>query len=168
MRDFDWKILSTLYRTKNITKTAELLFITQPALTRRLQQIETELGTVLILRTNKGVSFTPNGKYIALKSVEILNTIEDIKTNITKASDGLRGTLRLGAPNSYIHFIIPELIEKFIQRYPDIHVEIHTNLSHELLKDLEAKELDISFVRGDIATVLEKKLLSNDQIYVIS
>ena len=168
MRDFDWKILFTLYRTKNITKTADLLFITQPTLTRRLQQIEAELGAVLILRTNKGVSFTPEGTLVALKSAEILAAIEDIKSSLSKTGDGLTGTLRLGAPNSYVHFVIPELIEAFARRYPDVHIEIHTNLSHELLKDLEAKELDVSFVRGDITTALEKKLLSKDQIYVIS
>lgn len=168
MRDFDWKILSTLYRTKNITKTAELLFITQPTLTRRLQQIEAELGVVLILRTNKGVSFTPEGKLVALKSAEILSTIEDIKAIIAKTNNGFTGTLRLGAPNSYVHFVLPQLMEAFARQYPDIHVEIHTNLSHELLKDLEAKELDVSFIRGDITTALEKRLLSNDQICIIS
>lgn len=168
MRDFDWKILSTLYRTKNITKTADLLFITQPTLTRRLQQIEAELGTTLILRTNKGVSFTPEGTLAALKSAEILAAIEDIKSSLSKTSDGLTGTLRLGAPNSYVHFVIPRLMEIFSHRYPNVQIEIHTNLSHELLHDLEAKELDVSFVRGDITTALEKRLLSKDQIYIIS
>lgn len=168
MRDFDWKILSTLYRTQNITKTAELLFITQPTLTRRLQQIEAELGAVLIIRSNKGVTFTPEGRYIASKSAEIYQAIEDIKSAVSANSGQLSGTLRLGAPNSYVQFKIPALIEAFARQYPEIHVEIHTRLSHELLRDLENRELDISLVRGDFSTPLEKKLLSRDQGCIIS
>ena len=168
MRDFDWKILSTLYRTKNITKTAELLFITQPTLTRRLQQIETELGTVLIMRTNKGVSFTQDGTMVALRSAEMLRIMDEIKADLAKEQHDLQGTLRLGAPNSYLHFVLPSLLEKFALRYPAIEVELHSGLSHDLLRDLESGELDASFVRGEIHTPLKKVLLAKDQIHLIS
>lgn len=168
MRDFDWNILSTLYKTKNITKAAELLYITQPTLTRRLQQIEDELGAVLILRTNKGVTFTPEGEYAARKASEILNAINSIKSTISQSRGELNGTLRLGAPNSFVHFVIPNLIEQFSTLYPNIEINLHTDLSHELLKYVEKQELNVSFVRGEIDTSLEKKLLSRDQIYIIS
>lgn len=168
MRDFDWNILSTLYKTKNITKAADLLYITQPTLTRRLQQIEDELGAVLILRTNKGVSFTPEGEYAARKASDILDSINAIKVAISQSQGNLNGTLRLGAPNSFVHFVIPTLIEKFSALYPNIQIDLHTNLSHDLLKYLEKRELDVSFVRGDFDTSLEKHLLSKDQIYIIS
>ncbi len=168
MRDFDWSILSTLYKTKNITKAAEMLYITQPTLTRRLQQIETELGAVLILRTNKGVTFTPEGEYAALKAAEILDSIASIKSTISQSQGDLRGTLRLGSPNSFVHFVVPTIIEQFSLLYPNIQIDLHTDLSHELLKYLENKELDVSFVRGDFDTSLEKHLLSQDQIYIIS
>lgn len=168
MRDFDWSILSTLYKTKNITKAAEMLYITQPTLTRRLQQIETELGAVLILRTNKGVTFTPEGEYAALKAAEILESIASIKSTISQSQGDLRGTLRLGSPNSFVHFVVPTIIEQFSLLYPNIQIDLHTDLSHELLKYLENKELDVSFVRGEFDTSLEKHLLSKDQIYIIS
>ena len=51
MRDYDWQILVTLHSTQSITKTAELLFISQPALTKRIQAIETELGVPLLIRS---------------------------------------------------------------------------------------------------------------------
>ena len=168
MRDFDWSILSTLYKTKNITKAAEMLYITQPTLTRRLQQIENELGAVLILRTNKGVTFTPEGEYAAIKAAEILESIASIKSTISQSQGDLRGTLRLGSPNSFVHFVVPTIIEQFSLLYPNIQIDLHTDLSHELLKYLENKELDVSFVRGDFDTPLEKHLLSKDQIYIIS
>lgn len=168
MRDFDWMILATLYKTKNITKTANRLFITQPSLTRRLQQIETELGTTLLIRNNKGVTFTSHGEYVAGKAVTLLDIIDDVKLHISQSNNKLSGTLRIGAPNSYMHFIMPSLIGKFTQTYPDINLDLHTDLSSELLKSLEAKELDAGFLRGDVSSSLDKRLLSEDQIYIIS
>ena len=168
MRDFDWEILATLYKTKNITKAAEMLFITQPTLTRRLQQIETELDAVLVMRNNKGITFTPEGVFVSEKAVEILKMIDDIKDRLSGDKYDLIGKLRLGAPNSFMNFVIPTLIAEFASQYPAVQIDLHTNLSHELLRDLEAGDLDVCFVRGDHDSWLTRELLSQDQIYLFS
>lgn len=168
MRDFDWSILATLYNTRNITKASELLFITQPTLTRRLQQIEQEFDAALVIRTNKGISFTPEGEYAAQKALDILEIIDSVKSNIYSSKGELAGKLRLGAPNSFINFIIPALLENFSAMYPKVQIDLHTDLSHELLRYLEKTELDVSFVRGEHDTFLKKYHLSADQIYIFS
>ncbi|MCM3538195.1 LysR family transcriptional regulator [Priestia endophytica] len=63
MDNRDWLILHTLFHEKNITKTGKILFIAQPTLTKRLKQIETELGVKIVDRGIKGVQFTPQGEY---------------------------------------------------------------------------------------------------------
>jgi DNA-binding transcriptional LysR family regulator len=68
MRDQDWAIISKLHSEKNITRTADLVFMTQPTLTKRIQQIEEELGIALVTRSSKGVVFTPEGEYVAKKA----------------------------------------------------------------------------------------------------
>lgn len=168
MRDFDWKILMTLYNTKNITRTANLMFITQPTLTRRLQQMELELNTTLIVRSSKGIVFTPNGEYVVQKAAEILQTLDEIKDHIEQSEHGSRGTLKIGVPNSFMHFVIPALAEKFSEKFPQIKLELHTDLSSQLIKSLEAHELHACFARGNINTPLKKHLLSEDQIIIIS
>lgn len=55
----DWHILQTLFREQNITKTAEALYISQPALTKRLRQIEKDFGVQIVQRGSRGVQFTP-------------------------------------------------------------------------------------------------------------
>lgn len=168
MRDFDWKIITTLYKTRNITRTANLLFITQPTLTRRLQQMELELNTTLVIRNNKGISFTPNGEYIAQKAQDILQTLDEINDYVVSSAQGLQGTLRVGVPNSYMHFVIPSLIKKFSTLYPQVKLELITDLSSQLLKSLENHDLHVCFARGNNNTSLEKHLLSEDQITLIS
>mgnify|MGYP001777947044 CR=1 FL=1 len=64
MKDTDWKILYELYMTPNITKVAEKLFIAQPTLTKRLQYIEEEFQTRILIRSNKGVQFTKEGEFL--------------------------------------------------------------------------------------------------------
>ncbi len=61
----DWYILQTLYQEQNITKTAETLYLSQPALTKRLRQIEKEFGVQIVQRGSRGVHFTPQGEYLA-------------------------------------------------------------------------------------------------------
>ena len=58
----DWEMLVRLYKWKSITKTAEELFMTQPALTKRLKQIEEEFGISIALRSSQGLIFTPKGE----------------------------------------------------------------------------------------------------------
>ena len=60
----DWNMLLELYRSKSITKASERLFISQPALTRRLHQMEEEFSTTILLRSARGISFTPQGEHL--------------------------------------------------------------------------------------------------------
>ncbi|MEA5083658.1 MAG: LysR family transcriptional regulator [Lachnospiraceae bacterium] len=168
MRDIDWQIISTLHEYKNITKAANLLFIAQPTLTKRIQLIEEELGVTIITRSTKGVSFTAEGAFIALKAQQILNTFNDIKLNISQSTNGEIGTLRLGVPNSYARFVLPSLIAKFTEIYKDIKLEIATALSSEVVNLVENREVDVGFVRGNFTTNLEKLEVSDDQIYIVS
>ena len=62
MDEQDFRILITLAETGNLTKTAERLFMAQPTLTKRLQNIENDLGAILFLRSKQGITLTPMGE----------------------------------------------------------------------------------------------------------
>ena len=71
----DWQIISLLYKNKNITKTANNLYISQPALTGRIKQIEQDLGVSILTRSNRGVEFTPQGVFAAEFANRLLEEI---------------------------------------------------------------------------------------------
>ena len=79
MKDSDWEILYRLYKTPNITKVANMLYISQPSLTRRLKGIEEEFNIKIVSRTSKGVTFTPEGEYLAKKAENYMDFIKEIK-----------------------------------------------------------------------------------------
>ena len=168
MRDQDWKIIASLYNTKSISKTANLLFITQPALSKRLQMIEQELNTTLFIRTSKGVIFTPEGEYVAERARSIFEAIEEVQHNLENVSNGQVGTLLIGAPNSYTRFVLPALIQDYSRQYPDVKIMITTALSNQVIHLAEDRSIQIGFARGTVPSALEKVQLSEDQIYLVS
>lgn len=168
MRDFDWEILVSLHQTKNITKSAEALFLTQPALTKRIQAIEEELGCTVILRGHRGISFTPEGERIIAKAHVILDAIQDVHDEISNLSDGTRGTLSLGVPHSYALFLIPELLERYVRLYPEVDIKITTELSDELNRKVQDGTVDVCFARyvADDPSLVKRKF-GEDQIYAV-
>lgn len=168
MRDVDWKIIATLHAERNITRAAELLFITQSTLTKRIQQLEKELGTVLIIRSNKGITFTPEGEYVAEYAEKILKLIEKVTEHIEQANQDDGKVLKIGVPNTYAQFVLPQLTKQFTAMHTGVRFEVTTELSHNILTMLENRELPVGFVRGDIKTSLRTHLVAEDQIYVVS
>lgn len=87
MDERDWQIIKTLYEQKNITKTAKLLYITQPALSSRIKQIEEDLGVTLLHRSNKGITFTAKGKYAVTVAERVLKNMSHFREKIANIED---------------------------------------------------------------------------------
>lgn len=83
MEERDWQIIKTLYEQKNITKTARVLYMSQPTLTARIKQIEESLGTKLLYRGNKGITFTETGEYTVKFAEHILGEMQELRETIT-------------------------------------------------------------------------------------
>ena len=94
MEERDWQIIKTLYEQKNITKTARVLYMSQPTLTARIKQIEESLGTKLLYRGNKGITFTETGEYTVKFAEHILGEMQELRETITNMQEDVAGTLR--------------------------------------------------------------------------
>ena len=168
MRDFDWQILVTLHKTHNISKTAELLYVSQPTLTKRIQVIEDELGIPLIVRSRKGSVFTAEGERIAQKAESIVAAIQEIKEDVAKRNKGAKGVLRLGVPYSYVRYVLPALLAEYVKTHPGVEFDVITGLSDELTRRVEDDTLDLTFARYNaFDTHLERIKVSEDQVYAV-
>jgi len=167
MKDSDWKIIKTLAENKSITKTAKVLFMTQPTLTKRLNVIERELGVKLVERNVKGVFFTTQGEFLAAQAVKILEQIESTLSQVATMKSGDTGCLRLGASNSFVRFFLSPLLKSYHALYPNVQFEIYTDFSSVIAKKVKAGELQVGFVHGDFTlTGGEKYLIAQEQAYV--
>src|SRR5690625_1021695 len=141
MNDKDWDILLTLYEEGTITKTAEKLYISQPALTYRINQLEKEFNTKIIYRGNKGVIFTKEGNYLVNYAKEMVKELRKTRDNIINMKESVQGTLRLGVSSNFALYQLPLLLEKFLAKYPKAEISLITGWSSLLLSQLQSEEV---------------------------
>lgn len=166
MEDRDWLILKELYEHKNITKTAQLLFISQPALTNRLRLIEKEFGVKIVQRGRRGVHFTPQGEYIAKSADHVLAEIRNIKENALNMGQKVSGTLRIAASNLFTRSILPRLLSEFKMQYPDVEFKVMTGWSRDMFNLIYNQDVHIGFIRGDFEWTDRKNLIYEETVCV--
>ena len=163
----DWHILQMLYIEKNITKVAGNLFISQPALTKRIQQIENEYEVKVIHRGKKGIQFTPQGEYLVNYAAEMLERELEVKDHLKNMDIEISGTLRLGV-SGFITRQIPPVLKQFKSRYPKVKFSLTTNWSNQIYNQVYNHEIHIGFVRGDYTWNGGKKLLLTENLVLVA
>lgn len=122
MDEKDYELLLDLNETKNITKTASRLYMTQPAITKRIQKMEEELSCQLFLRSKKGVILTPSGESIIPYANDILLKSRLLKEQVLASQNKVCGTLRLGSSLNFSHYRLPAILKRYTSNYPDVDV----------------------------------------------
>src|SRR5689334_23302202 len=97
MKDSDWQILYELYKTPNMTKVANLLYISQPSLSKRLQSMEEEFHVEIVKRTTKGLEFTKQGELLAKKAQEYMIFLQQLKKELLEFQEENMKIIVLGA-----------------------------------------------------------------------
>ncbi len=148
MDEKDYELLLELNESKNITKTAQKLYMTQPAITKRIQKMEEELQCTLFLRSKKGVLFTPAAEQILPYAAEILANSRKLKEQVLTCQNQICGTIRLGSSLNIAHYRLPQILKSYTDQYPLVDVQITTGQSKHLFQLLERDEISIVIIRG--------------------
>lgn len=168
MEERDWLILKLLYDKKNITKTAQSLYISQPSLSKRIQQIEKDFKTTILLRGTKGVQFTPQGEYLAKCAEEMLVQMRRIREEVVNMEQEVTGTLRIGVSNFITMHKLPRLLELFRKQYPRVEFKVITGWSRDVFHMVYNQEVHVGIVRGEYQWPDGKHLLFKENICIIS
>ncbi len=146
----DWTLLSIIDREKNMSKAAEKLFISQPAISYRLSRMEAEFGRTLFLRDKKGVQLNNHGKLLLSFANEMLQRMDDVVQAMNHEGLGYSGNITVGSTANYLNLSLVHQIKAFAQLYPNIHVHVRTGSSQNLLERMQREELFLSIVRGAV------------------
>ncbi len=128
-----------LAKTKNITKTAEILHISQPSLSQFLHKVEREMGSTLFQRGPRGLAPTPAGEEYIRTAREILMQREELRQRIGDLTEMRRGKLTLGVTTQRGGHLVPDVISSFRRKHPGIELKILERLSTD---DLEETALE--------------------------
>ena len=167
MKELDWKILIVLYEKRSITKTAEALYLTQSAVTKRLQNMENEWGIEVIRRSSQGVAFTEDGTYLAQRASVMLDFLREIREHYAQR-DCRKKILTVGIPNSFSRLYFPEVLSSYIARFDRLDVHLIPNSSEVVLQKLVDGSVDLGFVCGDYPYLGEKTPLMDENLYVLA
>ena len=168
MKDTDWMILDELYRLRNITKAAYALYMTQPALTKRIQIMEQEFGTQILLRGKYGVEFTAAGAYLAQCAGRQVEFMKEVLQKLEYLKNMQKGTLILGTSYSFGRFQMPALLARYKELYPQVDVELCCVRSGKLVQMMELGQVHAAFVRGQYETGTECVEISQEQGCILS
>lgn len=137
-----YKVFSKVVETGNITKASEKLYVSQPAITKSIKQLENSLGGTLFTRTKKGVELTEEGKVLYIHVKKILEDISNAQNKFNSLINLEEGKIKIGASATVTkHFLMP-YIEKYHSMYPNIEICIVNELTKNLVNDLKYGYLD--------------------------
>lgn len=168
IKDSDWEILYKLYETPNMTKVADMLYISQPSLTKRVKNMEKEFGVKIINRTSKGVKFTSEGEYLAKKAKEYMEFIKNVKEGLNSYKAELEGTIKVGSPYTYSKFELTDVLFEYSKVNKNVKFEIINDQSNNLFKMVLKKHIELGFICGDFDGDVNKILVKQNKAYIVS
>lgn len=143
----------TICDCKNITEAARRLYITQPALSRRIRDLEEELGITLFVRRSKGIEITQAGMRLYQDAVHLLDQRQDFSVKARRLQNSRVGTVRFAAAPNMPKLPILRAVSAMARDYPEVAQIFQTDLSHDLPYMLAQNQMDVILCgKGEAST----------------
>ena len=140
-----YKTFYYVAKNSNITQAANELLISQPAVSKSIKTLESDLNTQLFNRKNDGVSLTNAGEILYNKIKKAMELIISAEEDLTSLNNMEKGSLNIGAGNTIMQRYLMPYIKEFHKKYPHINVKVHTLFTPELIKKAQVGLVDIVF-----------------------
>lgn len=138
-----YKIFLYLFEEKSISKTAARLYVSQPAISYSLKELETQLGYTLFYRNSKGIEPTVEAKELYGYISTAFNILNDAEEHIKNLNNLNIGCIRIGTPSHIGIFYLSSFISDFRKLYPGIKFEIICRSTADMVEMLETRKLDL-------------------------
>ena len=159
------RILKAIATEKNFTKASEILYLSQPSLSKQIKTLEKNLDIVILNRESNKISLTENGKIFLEYSERILALCEESCRALIDLKNGDRGYLIIGASQTIGTYLMPRMLTLFAQNYPQINLKVQVNSTKIIAKSIINQEIDIAVVGGEISDELKKNLTMEPFVY---
>lgn len=132
----------TVAREGGLTGASEVLHVTQPTMSRQIQELEEELGQKLFIRTTRSMVLTPEGMLLRKRAEEILEMAERTKSEFSAMGSTVAGDVLIGSGETFALKQITDLMAQIREEYPGIHFQIYSGNAEEVAERLEKGLLD--------------------------
>jgi DNA-binding transcriptional LysR family regulator len=146
------RLFITVCDEGSIGKAAEKEFIVASAISKRISDLEAEVGASLLYRSKRGVRPSPAGETLLHHAKAILRSIERMAAELSDYSDGIRGHVRILANISAITQFLPEDLSRFSNKYRDVKIDLEEQVSNAVVKGVEDASAEIGICTGTVPT----------------
>lgn len=167
--DFRLNVFVEVARHLSFTKAARELFISQPAITKHIQELENIYKVQLFNRIGGKISLTPQGEIFLKHANEILAQYKLLANEMELVTEQFSGELKIGASTTIAQYLIAPLLADFIVRFPQVKVSLFTGNSEQIEDALENKKIDIGLVEGSRrSNHLKYSPLAKDELVLVT
>jgi LysR family transcriptional regulator, transcriptional activator of the cysJI operon len=146
--DFRLQVFHTVAKRLNFTRAAEELFISQPAVTRHIQELEQQFKVKLFERNGTRIHLTDAGGRLLQHTEELFAIYRNIEFDMSSLTRRQSGRLYLGGSMTTAPYVIPPILARFHGRYPDVEVSLITGNTQQIEQALNLQEIDLGIVEG--------------------
>ena len=154
-------------RTGSISRAAEALFVTQPALTARLQAMERAIGTPLLVRSRQGSRLTEAGRALLPHAERALTALQHGRQAIEEVRTGGGGRLTIGAAPAVSTYVLPAMLHRFQATHPRVRLVVRSGHSEEILEMVLREEVEIGLMRPIQHAEVTATLLYEDELVLV-
>lgn len=168
-----YRVFYTVAKCGSLTKAAEELYISQPAVSQSIKQLENQLGTTLFNRTHRGMELSERGgKLIFSKIEQALALFGEAETTISQVNSTATGTIRIGASDNIFEYFLADKIVEYREKFPAVKIELCSDITPRVLDKVKANQCDVAFVNMpveiDHELVLHGNCMRLSDIFVTS
>lgn len=168
MADRRLQVFHAVARHGSFTRAAETLFMTQPAVTFQVKQLEEQFNTRLLDRGHGKVTLTPAGDIVFAYADRILGLSDEMETRINELTDELTGVLTIGASPTIAAYWLPQVLSTFKHKYPRVVPRVFVGNSESIQNRVTAHDIDVGLVERDTTDPdLECTLAYRDELMVV-
>lgn len=140
----------TVAREGNISRAAEVLNLTQPAISLQLKRLSEDTGVTLFRRTSRGMDLTRNGAALVIKAERILAALNDFSLTARRIQGQVHGTLRIGTIVDPDFIRLGQFLARLVDACPDLRTELSHSMSGEVVTRLLRGQIDAGYFLGDL------------------
>ena len=156
-------------RVGNISRASVSLFVTQPALTARLQSLEAELSQRLFVRSRRGMQLTDAGRTFLPYAERAIAALRSGGEAVAAVGVGTAGELNIGAAPAVSTYVLPALLDRFVRDYPGVRLLVRTGHSEEIVDMVLRSEVQIGLVRELLdGRVVSRPLYEDELVLVVN
>jgi DNA-binding transcriptional LysR family regulator len=153
---------------RSFSRAAEVLQLTQPSITARIQALEREMGEKMFERGGRGVRLTDAGTILLPYAERMLQMAQEAKESVEEVRSVQAGRLRLGSALTISTYVLPRILRTFHSRHPGVEVMVHTGRSEQVLNMLLTDEVQVGLAHSLIHPGVETVDLYADEVILVA